>query len=634
MPPKATRALVADLEHEKQALADISSTLASVLAENPKLTHEQAIEQTRLRMLKNNPFVPPEGDKCPVNDLPTELLAYIFRVGVDMQREEMELGTDDDEEEEYEQALDGVWDEEDSDEDEEVKLMKRRAGKQKASLPLNADEPDVKADDGDEEWEDEDAEDDEEEEEPEEPELPFQVLASHVCKHWREVALNAPQLWTSLNFLEGKPFEKSRTYIERAKGMPLDIYINATIPESMDAEDHPDHPNYVPPEGDEHCEDPTHDHTPIMPFFSHQEVEMIFDIIIPHVAQWRSFEISATLYNIMHALLQRLSKAGPAPLLETFQLYHYEECDDYGVFEPAELGESFKIFDGQAPKLEQVALWGVHLNWDASLSILRGLYDLELAYHAKNVRPSWETFTTMLKNNPELRVLSLCMSGPAGEGTDEEWGRDPLEIPSVKELVLCYHEPEYAVALVQHLDLPNLQALTLDYDEQDYNILGEQLCKPVRGKTKSLLAGLEHLKISGLPCSDQTADKVLEQLAELKSINLNCSGDEEMVYFNKLMKPSSSAAGAKVYCPLLESLSTTGVEGAQIRAFVDSRIKAGHPVKKVFICEEDDVDPKDETWLRDRVETLEFFEASDSEDEIFELDDEMDVDSDVEAGLD
>ena len=43
--------------------------------------------------------------------------------------------------------------------------------------------------------------------------LPFQVLVSHVCRHWREIALESPTLWTTLSFTEGSPFEKSSIWI-------------------------------------------------------------------------------------------------------------------------------------------------------------------------------------------------------------------------------------------------------------------------------------------------------------------------------------------------------------------------------------------------------------------------------------
>ena len=83
-----------------------------------------------------NPYVPPTGDRCPINDLPNELLAQIFFMGTDEEEEE------DDEDDMYQENVDDEFD----DEDEEGK---------EAVLHETV--------------------------------LPFQVLVSHICRHWRTV---------------------------------------------------------------------------------------------------------------------------------------------------------------------------------------------------------------------------------------------------------------------------------------------------------------------------------------------------------------------------------------------------------------------------------------------------------------
>ena len=65
------------------------------------------------------------------------------------------------------------------------------------------------------------------------PEVPhhdgeFPTLVSHVCRHWRLVAISTPALWTSLEFAEGPPYEKSKTWVERSKDCDLDICIDFT----------------------------------------------------------------------------------------------------------------------------------------------------------------------------------------------------------------------------------------------------------------------------------------------------------------------------------------------------------------------------------------------------------------------
>ncbi|KAG8903718.1 hypothetical protein FRC01_009022 [Tulasnella sp. 417] len=56
---------------------------------------------------------------------------------------------------------------------------------------------------------------------------PFPVVASHVCRTWRQHALNTPKFWTKLEFHQKKPpFEKYRVWWERANGCPFDVSID------------------------------------------------------------------------------------------------------------------------------------------------------------------------------------------------------------------------------------------------------------------------------------------------------------------------------------------------------------------------------------------------------------------------
>lgn len=108
------------------------------------------LQQLINQVILSNPFIPPTGDRCPINDLPNELLAHIFCLGTSAE----EYGCDDDEDDdEYV----------DTDEEEEGE-----GGEEDGYM------------------EDDDSDDDMDGKD-EMPVLPFQVLVSHVCRHWREV---------------------------------------------------------------------------------------------------------------------------------------------------------------------------------------------------------------------------------------------------------------------------------------------------------------------------------------------------------------------------------------------------------------------------------------------------------------
>ncbi|KAG6856529.1 hypothetical protein H0H87_003454 [Tephrocybe sp. NHM501043] len=609
-----------------QLSTNLKKDLLEAVNANPGLLPQAAMKKITQDMLENNPYDPPST--CQVSKLPPEVLAHIFRVGTQMEVE-AEYISDEEDEENYE--MDDWTDEEDVDPDDLDKTVKDKLRTKGKVVEGQGGVMDV----------------DEEEEEKREDELKgvlqFQVLVSHVCRHWREVALETPPLWTSLDFMEPAPYEKSQAWIQRAKNGPLDISIDCSIPtDEEDMEEHDEEHDEEHQEGlsrpsrnvitaEAHGEFYAKEHAACShppPQFSLTDLRQILDIIVPHVAQWRHLEVTVTVWEYMHTVLSRLSQCPAAPLLETLQLYYEEEIEEYDVFSPPELREPFCIFNGEAPNLRNVALYGVHLDWDRSVSLLSDLHDLEMTFHAEDVRPSYATFTQIIAANPNLDTFTLCLSGPKEHDAEtNDWGTDPIEIPSLKAFVFNFHKASYAIALIKKLSLPNVHSLSMNYDSEDYTEFVKQLALPMPNSKKSLLAGLEHMKISGLPCNRASIEIMLGQLAGLKTFNINCSGEEETEIFKKLhphVKPITggpSSSHPKVYCPALYSITTTGVTGPEMRTFVESRKVAGAPLRRVMMSEDDEIDEKDVIWLRSQVEELEFFEPSDSEEE-FDSEDE------------
>jgi len=319
-------------------------------------------------------------------------------------------------------------------------------------------------------------------------------------------------------------------------------------------------------------------------------------------------------------------------------VYHHEEFDDFEFFSGDDK-TSYLPFHGDAPLLESAIFWGVHIDWDNSLHFLQGLREFELSFHSKDVRPSYATFTQIIKNSPELHTLSLALSGPflpTGVQFDDvgQWGPEPFDISSVHHLTLQYDDPTSASALIQHFYFPNLRSLTLDFDSEDYTSFVRKLLVPVKGRSISILPGLESLKISGLPCDLATVEAMLKQLTNLKVFELNCFGTEEMVIFRKLIdpmagrkKPGQIKAVAqtlpKVFCPLLETFTVTSVSESRIKSLVLARKTAGVPLKTLRLSYDDCISMKTQDWLKNHVEVVEFFEASDAEEEV-----EVDMDED------
>lgn len=559
--------------------------------------------------IKDNPFVPPKGTRCPVNDIPPELLSLIFEVGA----QSIEDGEDEDEEDE---AMADYWNleagaEDGVDEESEMSNLKR------IRVTRNDDAAD---EDGSSESSATTFDD-----------IPqFEVLISHVCHHWRTVALNTPSLWTKIDVspLDSPPFERVQILLGRSKSLPIDIHIDCEPPDD-DEEDY---------SGSEDSELGQSPHS-----MSFSDLDNLMSLLVPHISRWGSVEVGVACYKHMFVFLSAVSdpSIAGAPQLEALQLYHHEDAESLTAFAHPDLVQHFKLFGGVAPRLKSIALWGVHVDWCQEwLSCGSNILDLELAYHTDDVRPSWTQLAGILCGAPKLETLSLCSSGPLGaphdwhpEGSSGSYSdhyTGVIELRSLISLVLAFHSPVYVSGLLRRLSFPALKTLTLDLDDGDFTDLAAQLAGPVvtaipaiqkdGEKKRSLLSGLDTLKISGLPCPDRSVEIMYAELGNLKALNLS------MTYlspaFLQLLCHPCSVPGQRDVChvwlPSLTTLSTADVPGNQIRELVQKRKEAGVPLKAVYMEENDEVTDYELQWLKDNLETFDFFEGSDDEFELHE----------------
>ncbi|KAH8825297.1 hypothetical protein DL96DRAFT_1612707 [Flagelloscypha sp. PMI_526] len=619
---------------------DLESHLAQILHDNPGVTHIEAAKLAQNVMLSNNPLVPPL--RCLINDLPNELLAHIFQLGLVMEEEDQDEEESDDEAEEgtasdmsvddqeivdadeEQDAADGWEDETDSDESEIVRTKKsiiRHALKGSDDMDADSDDSDSDSDAGS----DSDAD-------SSDAELwsPFPVLVSHVCRQWREVAIETPTLWTNISFGAEVPLDAIKVYLQRSKGHPIHVAIDAQRTDEPDIDEvatdeymemnrslelrtREDLNELYPDSGEIYLSS-----------LSLKEVSDFLDIVLAHVERWKSFEAFVTFYSYMFLILERLSKARGAPLLESFQLYSYaypEDDEHFEHFQPAELRTAFTMF-GRAPLpcLQTTALWGVHLDWENSDSLLHGLKELELAYHCLDVLPSYAVFKRMMESSPALETLTLMNSGP-GEPDDWPTGEsDLISAPSIRNLVLCHLSASYLSTFFDHMSLPGVRHIAFDLANEDYSSFVRHLALAAPGRSQSFLSQLESIKLSHLPADDASSKKMLEQLVHLQHLNINCDEGEDSPVFLQLMdpqttNPSSETTSPKLYCPQLRHLTVAGVASPQLKAFVTARMEAGLPLKKVSMSEFDDLEETDEQWLKSNLDELDFFVPSEYEED-------------------
>ena len=239
--------LGSDSESRSKYHSYYSTTMAAddVLKTRPQIGNSDAMLTPRESLLANNLYEPSYSRRkcqCPINMLPPQILRLIFAIGCEMQEEGEEMEEDEEDEDDN-----GV----------------RSSG---SSL--------------------------------------FQILVSHVCRHWRAVALNSHTLWATLDFDNVLHLEKSKAFIERAHGLPLKIHIDCNG-RSL---------NYL------------------NQFISQSDLMQILDLIEPEVSHWGELDFHVSTYSYAQSLLARLHNLPNAPLLKKFQLYSYENCDGFELF--------------------------------------------------------------------------------------------------------------------------------------------------------------------------------------------------------------------------------------------------------------------------------------------------------------
>ncbi|KAI0643991.1 hypothetical protein C8Q79DRAFT_1011810 [Trametes meyenii] len=300
-----------------------------------------------------------------------------------------------------------------------------------------------------------------------------------VNRHWREVALGTPQLWTRICVTIGDLMQDEEAglfpavsrYIPRSGRRPLDVFIDARDPEWDFSESDSSTSAVVSPDFDQ-AYDYTHP-------FKAEHMHHVLNLLLPHIVRIRSLAILTDRWAPMRTALECLSFENPEavsypsplpqrlPLLETLVLmrcnefvsYHPHFSPSYGKGPPhlpfrglLSVAEQTSTQPPLLPRLRQVVLSGVHLDWSSvprllpssALSDVSGLQRLELSYHCPDVRPTQQELRGILSVCQNLRVLTIRASG--WQDTDR-----PASCNSVDA--------------TQPIALRRLQALELGFDD-------------------------------------------------------------------------------------------------------------------------------------------------------------------------
>ncbi|TFK20276.1 hypothetical protein FA15DRAFT_759511 [Coprinopsis marcescibilis] len=270
---------------------------------------------------------------------------------------------------------------------------------------------------------------------------PFPMLACAVCRHWRDIALNSPDLWSTVHVpisvserpprsLRFDPAKLTSRWLDHSKSAPLDVYIS--IPSLMFAYDL--------------CG------------------EVILPKVTQHADRLRLLAItgdvkdvsSPNIRGILASIAQKMGSTWPTRTL-SLRFIGSVDCNARITTNTALLDRfwdnSQEALTLESPAVQKLEIEGIRFNisWVPGLVSLT-VYDLESTH---------EEFHQLFISVPHLRELSLHRLRVFLDST----GPKVNIIPNLEYLSLGFHrrpstsEQSYPATTLR---LPNLRTLKLD----------------------------------------------------------------------------------------------------------------------------------------------------------------------------
>ncbi|KAI0087063.1 hypothetical protein BDY19DRAFT_894061, partial [Irpex rosettiformis] len=342
---------------------------------------------------------------------------------------------------------------------------------------------------------------------PPSDEVPFELLVSHTCRHWRNVALRTHQLWTIIHFRLVSHIERASIYLTRSHNHLVDILVDTCAAE---------------------------EHVPGVTLFR-QEFLPIFNTVTPYIHRWRSLTLKVRDRECKIGARSVLSTCGGAPYLEYLQLWHIENWDSAERLFTQIGPPPVVVFNKSLPRLKHIVLIGVNVPWNQS-PFLEDLSTVEFALHSEDVRIPYDIWANMLATSPNLYKLSLHYSGP--RSATDGWPTDVVKLPGLRELVLTDLDCSYILQLMERITMPGVTKLRLELHDrdQDFSQLLEYFAAPpvpaaadttesgepeqpeVRGPAFPVL---ETLVVAALDCSKENFAAFLKATPSIRHLELS-----------------------------------------------------------------------------------------------------------------
>jgi hypothetical protein len=268
------------------------------------------------------------------------------------------------------------------------------------------------------------------------------LCVAHVCRLWRETALNHPRIWSHINLTKLTPVGMAQI-ISRARTLPL--YLKADVSK-----------------------------------WSAEQIAAFAKQLETHISHTRHLSISG---EHLPTLLEQL--VSPAPILKFLSLSQKSPLSS----SPQAIIPN-NLFNRTTPSLTNLELEGCDIIWMSPF--LKGLRSLQMIKLSIDARPKLEDWLDALNEMPQLEELSLQSATPLAPLTGPLIPK-PSRSTTLPSLTRFYisDSPKECVLAVAHLVLPALTRLHVDVESQDWS--GEDV-RPVIPYVARIVCGIHSIE--------------------------------------------------------------------------------------------------------------------------------------------
>ena len=279
-------------------------------------------------------------------------------------------------------------------------------------------------------------------------EYPFELLVSHTCSCFRQVALATPRLWTACSIHENCPDKLVAEYIARSGKCLLDIRVDLAVHK------------------------PQLDDTRLSP-----TVEMI----LPLSFRWRSLSVVYDGESMRYPLISKICNQ-PAEALQHLSI----TVDDVDHADPTIVNRDVRlphIFKEGTPVLEFVRLRGL------AMHLFRPQLGNVVTLHLDQttfIPLLYSTFRDIVTCSPFLTHLSLY--GDIISASQWPAGINHIHLPALRSLRICGVAGDIYTGILLGIHAPRLDSLTLkDLQAHDLDLLWEVMDVTRYTSLKSLI---------------------------------------------------------------------------------------------------------------------------------------------------